>query len=260
MHPYFYLNSTPIPMYPTLIAAGILIGIILVMIRSKIYRIPKAYIILSSIFMIIGLLLGAKLLFAVTQIPSFLENWDLVQKNPAETLVFALSGFVFYGGLLGALGALKLFCFQFDQPFLKLTNLYVPVIPLAHALGRIGCLSSGCCYGIEYYGIFSLNYPNDAITEGVNFVPRFPVQPLESGLNFILFVFLFIYGRKPRKEGSLLGIYLISYGLIRFGTEFLRGDVIRGVFWGISTSQWLSLLLIPLGIYLIKRKPAVLNG
>lgn len=254
MYPFIHLFSLEIPLYPILIFIGFIIGVILVILRAKIYNIKKLPVILSSIFVAIGLLFGAKLLFALTQVPTLIEHWELVTEHPAETLAYIFGGFVFYGGLFGALAALKLFSFQFDQPFLILTNLYAPVIPLIHAIGRVGCFFTGCCYGIEYHGPFSLNYPDNAIIEGVNLVSRFPVQLLESFLNFLLFIGLFIYARKPRKEGSILGIYFICYALIRFGVEFLRGDTVRGIFFGISTSQWISLLLIPLGIYLIKAR------
>lgn len=254
MYPFINIGSVPLPTYGTLIIFGFVIGVILVTLRAKLYDIPKLNIIMSSIFIAIGLLFGSKLLYALIQLPSLIDNWDLAVRYPIETLTFALSGYVFYGGLIGALIGLKLFCFQFNQPFSKLTNLYTPIIPLIHSIGRLGCFFSGCCYGFEYYGILHIDYPDNAYIEGLSLVPRFPVQLFESLLNLILFFVLFIYTKKPRKEGSILGIYLVSYALIRFVTEFFRGDLNRGLFLGISTSQWISLLLIPIGIYIIKKR------
>lgn len=254
MHPFIYIGNTEVSTYVLLITFGLILGVAVVLFRSKKYPITKSQVILSFIFIIIGLIFGGKLLNAITQIPTIIQNWDLAKTNPSATLNYVFGGLVFYGGLIGTLIALKLFCFQFDKPFLLLTNLYVPIIPLVHTFGRIGCFFMGCCYGIEYHGFLALHFPDDAYIEGVNLVSRFPVQLLESFLNFILFIVLFIYTKKPRKEGSVLGIYLISYGIIRFGTEFLRGDAIRGIFLGISTSQWVSFITISIGIYLIKRK------
>ena len=51
-----------------------------------------------------------------------------------------------------------------------------------------------------------------------------------------------------------MGVYLIVYSIMRFCLEFVRGDAIRGGFLGLSTSQWISIVLLPLGIYLVFRK------
>lgn len=50
-------------------------------------------------------------------------------------------------------------------------------------------------------------------------------------------------GRKIKK-GGLLAVYIILYGIARFLLEFLRGDLIRGIWFGLSTSQWISIVLV----------------
>ena len=86
-------------------------------------------------------------------------------------------------------------------------------------------------------------------------VSRFPVQLLEAGMNFIVSAVLFILMKKKKtKTGQLLGIYLIYYTIARFGLEFLRGDLIRGQIFGISTSQIISFILLPVGIILVRGK------
>lgn len=82
-------------------------------------------------------------------------------------------------------------------------------------------------------------------------IPRVPVQLIEAGFNFILFLVLYFYVKKKPRSGRALGIYVIAYSIARFSLEFLRGDVYRGGFLWLSTSQWISLLMIPLGIWLI---------
>lgn len=82
-------------------------------------------------------------------------------------------------------------------------------------------------------------------------VALFPVQLLEAVLNILLFAGLFTYSRRPRKPGQVLGLYLASYGIMRFGLEYLRYDAVRGMALGLSTSQWISLALAPVGVLLI---------
>lgn len=254
MYPFITLNDLTLPTYATIILIGLIFGFLIAIFRSSSYRIKKIHILISTLFIMIGMFIGAKLLYAIVQIPSLVKNFDMVTQYPQQTIIYALSGFVFYGGLIGALLGLILFSFQFDQPLRTLINIYIPIIPFVHFIGRIGCLFAGCCYGIEYHGLFHLDYPEFAYIQGVNLVSRFPVQIMESFLNLLLFIALFIYTRKPRNDIKVLGIYLISYGIIRFICEFFRGDIVRGVIWGLSTAQWLSLMMIPIAIYLLKKK------
>ena len=80
------------------------------------------------------------------------------------------------------------------------------------------------------------------------------MQLVEAGLNFLLFFFLLWFARKPRPQGRILGAYVIAYAVIRFVLEFLRYDYERGILWAFSTSQWISLILLPIGIWLLARR------
>jgi len=118
--------------------------------------------------------------------------------------------------------------------FKELELLVIP-LTLSHAIGRVGCLFAGCCYGKEIW----------------NF--KQPVPLYES----LALVVLFLILRKKEKEKlpmfGLTQIYLIGYSSIRFVLEFLRGDDERGLFLGgiISTSQIISLMLI-LGVIVLR--------
>ena len=107
-------------------------------------------------------------------------------------------------------------------------------MPLFHAFGRIGCFLAGCCYGKK------LSTP---IVIGTIEFARIPVQIIESMAEFILFIVLFILSKKNR-DIDLLRIYLVIYAVIRFADEFLRGDKIRGIYGGVSTAQWISLIIL----------------
>jgi phosphatidylglycerol:prolipoprotein diacylglycerol transferase len=91
-------------------------------------------------------------------------------------------------------------------------------------------------------------------------IPLFPTQLTESILNFAACILLILYSIPPRKKGSITGIYIIYYSLMRFVLEFFRGDMERGLFLHISTSQWISLALLPLGFYLLLYKVRKIAG
>lgn len=254
MYPLIHLGPISIPSYGTMILIGLIIGIIFASYSAPKYGFLKIDVLLSTILASAGLIAGAKLLYMITVFPILTEHFDYVKTHIPETIAYIFGGYVFYGGLIGALLMYLFYCKRMEYSFLRFTNVIAPVIPLVHAFGRVGCFLGGCCYGIEYEGPLSVTYPHNDYVENLGSVSRFPVQLLEAGINILLFLVLYLYAKKPRKDGALLGIYFICYALIRFSLEFLRGDLERGVLLGVSTSQWISLILIPIGIYLIRKK------
>lgn len=254
MYPLFHIGPVELPSYGSIILVAYIMGVFLMMHRANVYKIEKYEFALASLLAAIGMVVGAKIVYIISIIPDYIAHWDIVMDNIPYAIYNALSGFVFYGGLLGALFMLLLYCIQRDLKFLEFVNVVAPVIPFIHGLGRIGCLMGGCCYGIKYDGPFSITFPENEFVHSVSGVPRFPVQILECIINMIIFIVLYQLAKKTRKPGFMLGLYFITYAIVRFSLEFLRGDVERGFFFGVSTSQWISLILIPIGIYFIIRK------
>ena len=60
--------------------------------------------------------------------------------------------------------------------------------------------------------------------------------------------------KNEKFKDKLLYVYLGGYAIIRFCMEFLRGDDFeRGVWFGISTSQWISMGLLVFAIFMLAR-------
>ena len=129
------------------------------------------------------------------------------------------------------------------------SNLTAPAIALFHTFGRIGCFLGGCCYGIP--SAWGVTYRHSPVVEA-NGISRFPVQLVEAAWNLILFLLLSRLLRQGK--GRLLPLYLALYAPARFLLEFLRGDSYRGIFFGLSTSQWISLLLFPAALFFLLRR------
>ncbi|MBQ3078998.1 MAG: prolipoprotein diacylglyceryl transferase, partial [Clostridia bacterium] len=159
-------------------------------------------------------------------------------------------GFVYYGGFLsGILGAYltsKLLRF----PLLAYARRMLPALSLAHAFGRIGCFLAGCCYGVESK-LLGVCYPeSNLLTNAPKGVPLFPVQLLEA---FLLLLIAFMLYRLMQKTSlHPLKSYILLYAPVRFLLEFLRYDSVRGAFLFLSTSQWISLILILLALMPVK--------
>ena len=255
MLPYIYVFGFPIPMYGLLAIVGFVLAVAVAMSLAKRYGLPPIDVLFASFYCAIGIVLGAKLLYFITMLPKFISNFDVFLKNPFGVLMYVFGGLVFYGGLIGGALGVIIYCKQFKVPLKPFMSVTAPAIPLMHAFGRLGCLCAGCCYGMEYDGFGAITYPHNEFTEGMSGVSRFPTPLVETGVNIILFIFLYLYVRKgKRKDGSAIGIYLIVYSVMRFLLEFVRGDMIRGGVLSLSTSQWISIILLPLGLYIVFRK------
>lgn len=248
MLPTITVFGKTIAMYGLMITLGIIIGVMIALLRRKKYNISKDDIVFSSCYAGIGLVVGAKLLYIITIVPAIIENWNIIISD-IRILYDALSaGFVFYGGLIGAVIGYYIYCRQYKLNFKMLMDLMAPSIPIIHGTGRIGCFFAGCCYGFHYDGPFHIIFEHSTVAP--NGIALFPIQIVESILNIMVGILLILYTKRERKEGQAIGIYILCYSIMRFLLEFLRGDISRGIIFNLSTSQLISILLLPVGLYL----------
>ena len=177
-------------------------------------------------------LIGARVLFVIAIIPSM----ERVTIN--ELFYYLLNGgIVFYGGLFGVMFGVAIASKRKNICATDMLDSVAPAFPLFHALARLGCLLSGCCYGIEWnWGVILLDEPD---------VIRFPVQLFESICDLLIFIALVRREAKQNNCQNSFKVYLCSYAVCRFILEFYRGDQVRGK-WigGISTSQYISIFII----------------
>ena len=206
----------------------------------------------------------ACLLFGLTNIRLIIAAFSHIGELGFEGLMgilkIAFGGLVFYGGFIG--GALGILIYtRFSKPMRPkrdgLLDVYAVLVPLFHGFGRIGCFLAGCCYGIE--SEFGFTAHGNELNPTVNDVNRFPVQLVESGCNFILFFVLLMLFKKAIMDKRLIYIYMLAYPVVRFSLEFLRGDTYRGILFGLSTSQWISIILFLFSIVMLIRKNKIMK-
>ena len=247
MLPYINIIGKSVPSYGLLAFIGMVVAICFgIFYFSKFYDIKKEDILYSAMFAIIGIGIGAKLLYIITILPDLIQNFNTLDW---KTLIPRLlqGGFVFYGGLIGGGVGLYVYSKSFDISFKKLCMILIPVVPIFHSIGRIGCLLAGCCYGIEYYGFGSITfYDTELAPIGVSL---FPVQLVESICNLIIFIIILLTYKRFKGTYKTIAIYAVLYSIVRFALEFFRGDVARGII-VLSTSQWISIAFFILGIIL----------
>lgn len=249
MFPYLNLFGFQMPMYSIMIGLGLILGVLLAVFRAKRSGLKGEDVFNACLFAVIGLIVGGKILYLITIIPWMAENWSRLMSTPQLWIDLLRGGFVFYGGLIGALLMIGWYVKKFRIPAMQMLDTLMPSVPLAHAFGRIGCFCAGCCYGIPSPFGFDFS-ASEVAPHGVTLLP---VQLFEAGGNLLLCGILLLVGRRMKKPGLLTGIYLAGYAVMRFVLEFFRYDAERGGFLGVSTSQWISLLLLPVGVFIIWR-------
>jgi len=247
MLPYINILGRTIPTYGMLAFAGIVVAICFaVFYFSKYHDIEKEDIFDTSMFGIIGIGIGAKLLYIITILPDLIKNFSILDW---KTLIPRLlqGGFVFYGGLIGGIIGIYIYSRLFKISFKKLCMILIPVVPIFHSIGRIGCLLAGCCHGREYNGFGSITFYNTNLAP--TGVPLFPMQIVESVCNLIIFAIILLTYKKFKGTYKTIGLYFVLYSIIRFMLEFYRGDAVRGIII-LSTSQWISIGLFIVGIFI----------
>ena len=211
------------------------------------YSIPRY----TKIFFLsgIGLLIGAKLFGFLTGLYAAFAGKEAITVN-----TFFNTGIVFYGGLIGFVLSFLLICKIWNKKVdYEVVDIAVVCVPLFHFWGRLGCFFAGCCYGIENHSMFSVLYTTYIKGEIVT-ASRLPVQFIEAVIDIAIFVILLILLGKGRLKRHLLKAYLLMYAIMRILLEFFRGDLVRGVWNGISFSQVVSVAVIVSCVVIIKRR------
>ena len=243
---YFSFFNINIPSYSIMILIGLIIGnVFAFFIIKKRNLILDDFILIETYGLAFGML-GAKLLylFICRKEIDFTRilDWNYIQP-------YIKGGFVFYGGFIGGLIGIYLVKIIHKIDVLKYLSELIFCIPLVHGFGRIGCYLSGCCYGIPYNGPFNIEYHNIPYT--LCDVNLFPIQLVEAISLFLLAIIFFSIILKYRGSIKLILYYFISYSILRFFIEFYRYDSARGGIWILSTSQWISLIILIISIIIL---------
>lgn len=249
MLPTITVFGREIAMYGLCILVGAVVGIGIAVLRSKKMDVPKEDVLYASMLGMVGVAVGGKILYLVTIVDDLWKYREQLFSNVKLLLYVLQGGFVFYGGLIGAFVVIFIYCHKYGINPQNMVLAILPSVPLIHAFGRIGCFCAGCCYGMPYDGPLCVTFEKSIVAPSG--VSLFPVQLLESGINLIIYVILEIIARKTKNVRIVAAVYMMGYGIMRFCLEYLRGDAFRGFVFGLSTSQWISVVLILIALIML---------
>lgn len=249
MHPILIdFGFFKLPTYGVMLVTALVVALLTLKRRADRAGLEGARIVDVSLWIVIWALVGAKGLLVLVELPRFL-------RDPSELLVVLRAGGVFLGGFLAAVAAALVLLKRYRLDFLPTADVIAPSLALGHAIGRIGCLLAGCCWGARCELPWAVTYTDPRARElvgtplGVHLHP-YPVY--ESLFNAALYGGLALLYRRRPAPGRVFATYLAAYGAGRFLLELTRGDEARGfvLSGAMSTSQAIALAMIATGIAL----------
>jgi len=259
MHPllfelHFAGLTIPFHTYGLMIALGFILGVATVRrLSARSGMNPDQNADLAFWLLILGFV-GSRILFVITRFSYFIEN-------PIDIFKVWEGGLVFFGGLI--LSTLYAFWYfrKHKLNAWKMIDVLSPGLVIAHAFGRLGCLSAGCCYGSPTGAPWGIRLNSELVDESLRGIPLHPTQLYEFVSLTILYFGLIWVFKNRKMEGQVGLTYFMTYPLIRSLIEQFRGDTIRGfvVDGVLSTIQFISILIFAASLLVMRMRLRALD-
>lgn len=235
--------------YSVLIATGIIIGLYLLMKEASKQNISKDTIIDIAFYTIIWGIIGARIYYVIFNIKPYLSN-------PLSILYVWEGGLAIYGGIIGGLITLAYQTKKKNIALGKLTDMIVPSLILAQAIGRWGNFFNQEAYGVSttLQKLQSLKIPDFIIQgmyiDGVYYTPTFFYESLWCLLGVIILIV--IRHLKYTRIGYQVSFYLMWYSVGRFVIESFRTDSLMLGYFKVAQIVSVVLFIVGLVIFLIQ--------
>lgn len=226
------MAKVAVPAYEFFVTLGLVLGLGVcfwgVRRQTRLAESSMLYIVAVAV---LGGALGAK-------IPVWLLNFPK-PRTAFPSLEALLSGRTILGGIIG--GTLAVNWFKKNAGITgKFGNPIAPGLALGMAVGRLGCLCKGCCYGRPTHAAWGFDFGDHIL--------RHPTQLYDGLFNLLLFVYLLTLRKNDPAPGRLFQIYVSAYLGFRFLVEFVREE--PTVWLGMTAAQMAILALF--GYWLLR--------
>jgi phosphatidylglycerol:prolipoprotein diacylglycerol transferase len=190
----------------------------------------------SVIELMMGVILsgivGCRLGFVIQNVPYYFYH-------PLQAINLREGGMTITGGIVFSVMWLLWSLRKLNISILNVYDFIAAPVILGMALGRIGCLLHGCCFGEMCDLPWGITYPAGTLPHGMLPGPRHPSQIYELLMDLVLLAYLLKRFGKIRYAGELFFSFFFGYGIIRFLDEMTRFvDTPMGIF---NLYQWIAL-------------------
>jgi phosphatidylglycerol:prolipoprotein diacylglycerol transferase len=268
----FTVLGQPVHAYFFLLAVGFTLALLLAARRAAREGLDLEKFLNLEIIVFVAGILGSRVFYVW-------EDWPYFREHPEDIVRFWRGGLAFYGGFTFATISALAYIAQSGLPLGRIADMAAVYVTLGHVFGKFGCLLHGCCYGKPTGSSWGITFP---ATAG-DMLPRHPAQLYEAAGLIAILVLVHaseasgVVGahaseashaaseappapadgaRAPRPPGRLFGVYLVSYGMLRFVLELVRDDMPGPTFAGLLRYQWVSLGVAAAGLVVLARTGA----
>lgn len=259
MHPIlFKIGNFPVHSFGVVMIAAFLVGVVIARRRAKKFGLDPNKLTDMSFWTLIVGILGARVAF-------ILQDLDHYLKNTKELFSWQFAGLTSFGGVIAGVGFMVVWARRAGWSVRLLLDVIGPAGLVMHAIGRLGCLLNGCCYG----GVCKLPW-------GVHFpdapagVPMHPAQIYDALMNLAAVPLILWVERRGQSRGQVFALVLVFHGLARFIYEFWRAGTEAQVKAGLASSTYMVqnppitqaqvmaavLVVVGFALYVYWRKPA----
>jgi phosphatidylglycerol:prolipoprotein diacylglycerol transferase len=248
-------KPVPIFSYGVMLGTSMVVGWFLAIRLSKQDGIPNEQAGAIYMWTAVWAIIGARLLYVITEWQEF--------SSPIDIFMLNKGGLVAYGGMIGGFFSSWYGCHKRKIQLLRWADVSAPSVVLGTAITRLGCLMFGCDYGRRTDVPWAIRFPqgtpawhdhvaNAGLDKTSPFsFPVHPTQIYESLAGLAIFGML-MYLRRVRNFSGLVFLgWVMGYGVLRSLIEVYRGDADRGAIGPISTSQFIGIVSVIAGIFLL---------
>lgn len=248
MHPIlFQIGNFPVRSYGVLLMIGVAIAAFWAAKRTEKFGLKPEVVWDGLLWMIIPGILGARGVYMAT-------HWDEFAGRPDRIFSIQFNGLTSFGGVIFSIIGLLIYVRIKKIPVWPMLDMIAVPCLVAHAIGRVGCLLNGCCFGYPCTGGICVHVEGHSGT-------FLPAQGLDTLLCLVIAGVLLLIERKQLKPGVGFMLGVIGYAVSRFVFEFWRAgpfDQATGTYLPdllgstpLTKAQWMSTLLIVVSIVVV---------
>lgn len=247
MHPIlFKIGPFTIHTYGVMLTVAFVVGLALTVRQARKEGIAPEKIVDLGFYLLLSAIVGSRLHFTVFEYRYYLDN-------PLRIFKIWEGGLILYGGVILSILTGIYYIKKKGLPLWKVADISAPYTALSIAIGRLGCFSSGCCYGKETHIPWAVTFRDPHSLARLN-LPLHPTQLYESGGTFIIFLFLIVLRKRKDFDGQLFWLFIFLYVVLRSILEFFRAEEVRrALIFGMSHSQLIGIPLAVFAIYMLFR-------
>jgi phosphatidylglycerol:prolipoprotein diacylglycerol transferase len=232
----FSIGAFEVRWYGIMVVLAVVAVIVIALREAKRVSLAEEHIYSAGLWAIIGGIIVSRLFHVI-------DKWDYYIAHPARIIGF--EGLTVYGAVLGALLAVLIYCWVKKLSFWLIGDVVAPGAILGQAIGRIGCLLNGCCYGLPTSLPWGVVYTNPGSYCPLG-EPFQPTQIYHLIWNLIGFGILWSLRTRIKPQGSLFLLYLALYAAGDLSIRFVRvGEPFRsGLFFNLQEAQLIGIVIL----------------